>query len=799
MYFNNLENGRTEEPVKGQPVEPRAEQLKRRVDTLLQTSKDANFTQYLLQVRERITNQEQQMNLLTDELESCVRMYENNQRLQAQAGGARPMAPQPPQQMAQPPRQVTQQPPQQMMQPPQQVAQQATQQPPQQMAQQPFQQAAQQPPRQMAQQPLQQAAQQPPRQMAQQSPQQAARLYMQQPPQQAEQPKRNAEFTVGAAVLSIVGSVLILTAMVMLGFYFLQGLMKGLLLYVACIAVMLLSELLLYRRWPKLGMTCSAVGMGGLYIATLTNYLALKNFNQWVALGITLVITIGVIILSQKKDAISYRILGMIAMYVSVLVILEGSQFRGGLSQAEWVTITFMALIINVMCLIVPVRKSYTGVNMTHMFLNIGFTILVYSFWESEFKAVYHSVSEMWHYPLFIAMSILVMQLIFIAQLRWSEKQKDDGYVIDNTGIFVVYCISGLIYLPLVNLTTDFAGLIETAGSTGDVYLGYRLICTGIVGVICLVPMIALKKRPEKWFSWYLLSLLALAIHLRGTNEWEWSICLSILLVAAKLFSFGKSAMVRNGDAALTAFACMAVLLDRESTHVIPLAVVILLSVLCINYWHVYFETILTFTLAAYVSGYMLSAFQLPVFVGILFVGMLLFNNVERWHGTKMEVYNGFMLAGQAICYLMLLNPVYRNAYLTYLCMAVFGIATIIICFQKKYHLEFEGKHWVLAIFLTYMGLIVYGSSPIINSILLMLVALVCVGLGFAVNKKPMRIYGLVLSLVVCVKIVLYDFMEAGILQRTILFFAVGVLALIIAAIYMILERNQEKKNSSDI
>ncbi|MDE7253364.1 MAG: hypothetical protein K2O32_10545 [Acetatifactor sp.] len=799
MYFNHLENRKAEEPVKGNPMEPKTEQIKRRVEALLQTSKDANFTQYLLQMRERIANQERQMSLLADELESCVRMYEDNQRLQAQARGARPMEPQPPRQVVQPPQQTVQQPPQQVAQQPlQQVVQQTTQQvqPLGQAAQQ-LQLAEQPAPQQVAQQ-VQQVAQQPTRQEVQ-PPRQADQLYMQQPQGQAAKPKRNAEFTIGAAVLSIVGSVLILAAMVMFGFYFLQGLMKGLLLYAACIAVMLLSELLLYRRWPKLGMTCSAVGMGGLYIATLTNYLALKNFNQWVALGITLVITIGVIILSRRRDAVSYRILGMVAMYVSVIGILESVQYEGGLSQVEWVTITVMAFIINVMCLLVPVRKSHMGVNMTHMFLNIGFTLWVDLAWEGGLTAAVDSVSKMWHYPFFVAMSILVMQLIFIAQLRWSEKQKDAGSMIDNTGFCVVYCLSGFMYLPLVSQTTDFAGLIAGVGLTWDVYLVYRLICTGILVLICLVPMIALRKSTEKWCAWYLLNFLVLVIHLGGTNEWESSICLSILLAASKLLSFRKIAMTRYSDAALTAFACVAVLLDRESTHVIPLAVVLLLSVLCINYWHVYFETILTFTLAAYVSGHMLSGFRLPVFVGILFVGMLIFNNVKRWHGNKMEVYNEFMLAGQALCYLMLLSPVYQNAYLTYLCMAVFGIATIVICFQKKYHMDFSGKQMVLAVFLTYMGLIVRGSSPIINSILLMLIALGCVGSGFAVNKKSVRIYGLVLSLAVCVKIVLYDFMEAGVLQRTILFFAVGVLALIIAAIYMILERSQEKKNSSDI
>ena len=61
-------------------------------------------------------------------------------------------------------------------------------------------------------------------------------------------------------------------------------------------------------------------------------------------------------------------------------------------------------------------------------------------------------------------------------------------------------------------------------------------------------------------------------------------------------------------------------------------------------------------------------------------------------------------------------------------------------------------------------------------------------------KKKSVRIYGLVLSLLVCGKIVLYDFMGAPTLQRTILLFSVGVMALVISGIYIILE----KKNALD-
>jgi uncharacterized membrane protein len=171
---------------------------------------------------------------------------------------------------------------------------------------------------------------------------------------------------------------------------------------------------------------------------------------------------------------------------------------------------------------------------------------------------------------------------------------------------------------------------------------------------------------------------------------------------------------------------------------------------------------------------------------------MLLFNHFDRFKGRYIAVFNGTALAVQTVCYLCLLNPIYRNAYITYLCMLVFGIATIVLLFQPRYNMNFKYKSLVLAVFMTYMGLILKSSEPILNSIIIMVVALVCVGLGFCNKEKYLRIYGLVLALLTCAKITLYDFMDAATLQKIILFLAVGFIALIIAGIYIILEKKEQ-------
>jgi membrane protein len=192
----------------------------------------------------------------------------------------------------------------------------------------------------------------------------------------------------------------------------------------------------------------------------------------------------------------------------------------------------------------------------------------------------------------------------------------------------------------------------------------------------------------------------------------------------------------------------------------------------------------LTFSLAFFALSHLMPMIKLPAFSGILFVSILLFNNVNCMRDKGILVFNVFVLIGQVGALIGLADPVYRNSYITYLCMFVFVLAYLVLTLQ-----EFKHRELILVIFLTYMALIVKTNIPVINSILIMLIALVSVTAGFVKKDKPVRIYGLVLSLCTCGKIALYDYWGAPILQKTILFFVVGVIALVIAGIYIILEK----------
>ncbi len=100
------------------------------------------------------------------------------------------------------------------------------------------------------------------------------------PPQYVPQPqqpstkgqRKNMEFAVGAGVLSVVGILFVLTAFVLLSIHYMNGMLKGICLYVIAAAVLLFSELYLERKKPKFADGLTGLGICSLYLFTMMNY-----------------------------------------------------------------------------------------------------------------------------------------------------------------------------------------------------------------------------------------------------------------------------------------------------------------------------------------------------------------------------------------------------------------------------------------------------------------------------------------------------------------------------------------------
>lgn len=578
---------------------------------------------------------------------------------------------------------------------------------------------------------------------------------------------KSGEFVVGAVLLSVLGGVFVLAALVMLGMNYMNGAVWGLCLYLAAGALTAVSELLLYRRWRLLGSVLSVVGIGGLYLSTAVNCLALHNFPGWAAALITAGIMFFVILLSRKRDSALYRILGLIACYICILVIQTPAP--------EWFLYGRLGIIflVNLMCILLPVKKYQTAVSIVHMAANTVFYL-----WDVS-RQQPDAVAGM----VFLASSLVILHLLFGMQVRRGGK---------TAGIQVAYGISVCIYLVQLGIEMELALIYEGMGIT--------FFAAAMVGIfmICALTFLSLLKYKEKWLV-YLFFNLAIFSEASYLGILYGNLLCLLLFIVTKLLCLKKPPLfLKISDGALTVLFCLEGLscagsaepVERIGFGLIFAGVVI--GICLISYWQSFYKLILTYTLAGFLTIMTPPILKLPVFTGVLFAGILLFNHVKRWRREDNTLFNGLGLSGQIVCFLMLMDPFYENAYLTYFCMLIFGISTVILTFQEKYHMNFRSKSMIAAIFVTYMALIVRVDYPVINSILLMLTALGSVAAGFIEKKRNIRVYGLVLSLLVCGKMILYDFVGVTTVQKPLLFFVVGVIALIIAGIYIVLEKKNQ-------
>ncbi len=587
--------------------------------------------------------------------------------------------------------------------------------------------------------------------------------------------RRSAEFTVGAAVLSIVGGGFILAALVMLGMNFMTGFVRGMLLYAAFGGLLLVSELVVYPRWERLGFALSAIAIGGLYLSTVVNTLALHNLGVWAALGITLVVTLLVIGLSRKRASVTYRAMCMIACYLCML--MPGREWE----DTSFLILTGILLLMNIACVAVSVRKHRIGMSIFHLLADTVFVqvLLVRT------GGIISQVPKL----VLVLSSFALVHLLLIACVR--EKGRLTGkngaagsyqvLEVSSAGMLTAYGIGGFFHIGML------LQVLRGYGSF-DPWLWHG--SAAAAGIIGLLAFAVLYKYREKWSIYYLCNVLALWLYGATDQEYDFIICLIAVFVVSKLLSLLKKPELKAGEAVITALACLVCLFYYDDLYGVILLAVILASILFLRYWRAYYELLITYTVVFFAALSFPPVLVHPVCVGILFAGLLLFNHVKTFQGKGIAVYNALALTGQVCLLLLFGSPVYAGMPLSYFCMLVFGVATIVLTFQPKYSMDFKGKYLVLAIFLTYMALIArFGSTPLFKSMLLMLVAFLCVGLGFLKSQKPVRIYGLALSLAVCGKMVLYDFLGVPTLQKTFLFFAVGVTALAISAIYIVLDK----------
>lgn len=593
-----------------------------------------------------------------------------------------------------------------------------------------------------------------------------------------------AEFKVGATIFSMIGAVFILIAFIIFGINFLEGIWQGFCLYAVSAIVILISELLVKRISNRTCSVITAIGISGLFISTIINYSVLGNISEPVSLIITLVTALFSVLLSRKKDSASIRLITVLGCYIWFFP----KPYHD--SDISFLCKSLMLLIVNGVGILLPNQKNRKAISAVHMAACAVFMVIV---GISAF-ALYtdDSVSGITHIAGYVLGGLIPLNLIYFREKEFSEKWFT---VIYDISLGLAFFVFSAIFI----FTDSGAGISEKTG-----LLTWGLMEVQVLAV-SLIFFVLWGRDRRRWSQYYFLSgvLLFLAdviyAYIDILHMGEANAGVIFILVIAAVFLLTR---FLSGVKELTVLDCILEVLAALYVIICVgenigygwswfMAAVLFLALFRAKYAVVFHEIVVLLffsSSALFPTG---GSWVIPAQIGTLFLLFLLINHLPV---LKMRSHLPYNIVSAVFIFLYSLGIVFRQREWIDIVTMLLGAVAVTVMFRSRYGMEIPRKYLLVAGYLIAMIFLARFPVPAMTSALLMLVAIGCVAAGFWKKDKVYRIFGLIMALFVCVKLVIFDFLALETLTKMIIFFIVGIVALAISFLYIFLERKDEKK-----
>lgn len=335
--------------------------------------------------------------------------------------------------------------------------------------------------------------------VSQQSVHQMQQNMQQQVPPAQPQPKnkRTLEYKIGTAFLGVVGIIFILIAFVTFGLQYMSSTLQGILFYILGIAIFAGSELFLAKRLEKFSYFVSGLGIAGLYITTILNYLYLKIFPSYAALIITVVVTAFFIWYSRRKDSAMMRIICLLGCYIS-LVPLDNLD-----NLMAFAIPSFIVFALNLAGCLCPVKGKNVVADYVQYISTIAFLFYMNIL-------LYMSGLQMW------PMYILVCGCIVNLHLLCMSRDKNVQYLI-------LYWAANVFFI----------GFLWSVGNYED------WMIWGVVGVAVIGAVFTFLYRKTHLFCapYIVAAIYALVAFERCDNKLAVCLCAMIVFIINRLFA----------------------------------------------------------------------------------------------------------------------------------------------------------------------------------------------------------------------------------------------------------------------
>ncbi len=575
--------------------------------------------------------------------------------------------------------------------------------------------------------------------------------------------KTDMEFGIGAVVLSIIGALFIIAALVIFGLNFMDNLQQGIFFYVLAGAVIAFSELKLRKHLEKFSQAVTGIGICVLYTATILNYLYLHTMNSVAALLATVAVSVFALLLSRKRESASLRMIGILGCYISLMPL---EKFE---TQMEFIIPCIILLIVNAIYLLLPVSRNDRAVRNVHSLANaLAASYLVGMAWASELSAAWMFV--------FLAALVLIHYLIY--------------FDTDLEGSRIGFYMTGhvLLHILLAFVVWDESFYIAAA------------VVLALLHCVCIY--LYREKGVCRWFGMHCFAAYYLVVASTMTIG-AFMVNLAVLYVLYQVLAriWNEELRIMNFVIMLlTAMVFLANMQSESNLQYVLLAVQVL-SIVAVKYDKAFYEILLMAVLWIFgLWGFDVLAIAVPLSLILLLVCVMLFTRVEMYRSSRVNVLIVFAWIFNAISLWASIMEMSDPNRISMTIVLLVESALLMLLFSEESGTKpgniVKCRAHALSIFFTYMVFAYDVQLQIGVSILLMMIAVASVAVGFWLKIKSVRIYGLCMSLFVCVKLLLVDFADAQSADRVISFLVVGVIALAISYIYMRIERSLAEKEN---
>ncbi len=594
------------------------------------------------------------------------------------------------------------------------------------------------------------------------------------------------EFSIGTSLLSVLGAILILTALALLTIHYMDNTMQGIFLFAGPVLLILFSEFFLRKRIARFSAVLTSLGIAVLYLAVILNYVYLLKYSGVAAILGTVFVTIASMYLSLRNQSAVIRCLALIGGYISLITMGEPK------TLTQLIVVILIVSIISLGNIILPLRKNNLAADFATNVLNLVlFTLLLYYRANAAFSGstVTEWMISAYGVILLVTASILCLRAIW--RLRASGNTRNIAPVIFYLGtlLYVLLMTRAVMniylgYIPHILTAFVFMYLGQTCGLRWMYYFQAALMT--FMTVSLAIRNIA-GNSLGTWLPWIGIAVITYILNRKVRNIyltiWNYFFTLSSFIIFLFIDRFIISTIY---IAIFWIFFFLPANYEMDENETFY-------NIAC-RYWVFLFSMIFGYRWLVWIKPYVTLTDQqsvvwvqsglLLLFLILTIVIPLITTQVEGFHHKNQKTIHFAIFTTSVVAQIF----VYHITPIAFICVFLLETLILLYLWREPIAKKLKVRELLFAFYVSYMysqaQQIFQIHDAIIWTIGLMLIALLSVLYGCLKRIKNLRVFGLILTILISIKLIFFDLSKFDLLLKIVLFLIVGILTLVVSFIY---------------